>query len=76
MASRATFPAAGSHEVEMLEDEHGSYIDQGDHTITGDELLARLRRHQAEMLRRNGGRPFSDSAELIREAREEWYADS
>ncbi len=55
----------------MHKDEYGSYTDLGDHTLTGDELLAKLRRHQQAMLKRLGGTPLPDSAPLIRQIREE-----
>ena len=72
MVSRpATAGPSAKHAGEMLRDEHGLYIDQGDPTLTTDELLAMLRRHQKAILDRRGGVPLPDSAPLIRQIREE-----
>jgi excisionase family DNA binding protein len=63
--------APQSDRSEALEDEYGADIEQRDQTLSADELLRRLRRHQQAMLRRRGGVPLPDSSPLIRQIREE-----
>jgi excisionase family DNA binding protein len=74
-ASSVATVRAPKRDGEMLEDEYGPYIDLGDHTLTGDELLALLRTHREAMLARRGGIPLPDSAQAIRDMREMRFED-